>query len=151
MASASNRSVAETPALSADGRMGILRIAGSAGFAPRGSSFIQCSIAWEAAIQRWNPGWEAIYSRGGEEYFQVGSRARIDGRRKEIRFLDYRVWLTQEDRRFQSNNTIPAATETFSDEILPAIGMRRIAPQRLRTISWRPFPSPPNTSAAGDP
>src|SRR2546430_7809318 len=48
--------------------------------------------------------------------------------------------------RFQSNSTIPAATETFSEEILPDMGMRKIASQRLRTISWRPFPSPPNRS-----
>jgi len=45
----------------------------------------------------------------------------------------------------------PPATDTFNDEILPATGIRTTASQRLRTISCMPFPSPPSTSAAGDP
>ena len=45
---------------------------------------------------------------------------------------------------------MPAATETFSDEMFPATGMRTTASQRLRTISCMPLPSPPSTSAAGE-
>jgi len=53
-------------------------------------------------------------------------------------------------RRFQSNSTIPAATETFNDEILPPWGWQ----DRVATLSnhfMESLPSPPIPSAAGDP
>ena len=48
-------------------------------------------------------------------------------------------------RRRRSNSTMPAATDTLSDEILPAIGIRTSKSQCLRTCSCKPAPSPPRT------
>ena len=50
--------------------------------------------------------------------------------------------------RFQSNNTIPAATLTFRLGIGPVIGMRMRKSQALRTLSCNPFPSAPKTTTA---
>ena len=54
-------------------------------------------------------------------------------------------------RRFHSERqrTMPAATETFSDEMAPAIGMRTRTSQCFFTSWCRPWPSPPNTRTVG--
>ena len=52
-------------------------------------------------------------------------------------------------RRFHSNSTTPAATDTLRDAILPAIGMRTSTSQCLRTCSCKPLPSPPRTNTVG--
>src|SRR5258708_591442 len=49
--------------------------------------------------------------------------------------------------RTTSNNTIPAATDTFSDGTLPSIGMETRKSQCLRTRSCNPLPSAPSTTA----
>src|SRR6266478_3568049 len=52
--------------------------------------------------------------------------------------------------RTASNNTTPAATETFNDFTGPTVGSDTTKSQRFRVSSCNPLPSPPSTIPTGD-